>query len=287
MSRSKSFSLDALPDIKRFIPGQMAQTSCILVLGRRFSGKSVLIKDLMYRMKDRINKGIIFSGTEHANPFYGTCFPDIYIHKKYDGDLLERIVQKQSKVASMQLKESKSKVATARSTLFVLMDDCLADSNWKSDDSMKEIFFNGRHYHFLFLMASQYPMAVPASFRNNADYTFIYSDKDIKNRKRLYENYCGMVPTFELFNELMDQVCQDFRCLVIDNRKRDHNDWTDVVSWYKAEEREDFRFGSEEFWKYHEKYIRDSNDDDEQADYLKCVVNKYGTNNIQRIRLVD
>lgn len=275
-------------EIKRFRPENMAQASVVLVLGKRFSGKSYLIKDLMYRFKDRVDKGIIFSGTEHANPFYSTVFPDMFIHKKYDNELLARIIFKQSKVAKTQLKETHSKSATPRSTLFVLMDDCLADSGWKSDDTMKEIFFNGRHYHFLFFLASQYPMAVPPAFRSNADYTFIYSDKDIKNRRRLYENYCGVVPTFDEFAMLMDEICQDYRCLVVDNRKKDHADWRDVIYWYKADERGEFRFGSEAFWRYHEKYVMDSDDENDESAYWKSVVNKYGNNkSVQKIRMVE
>ncbi len=248
----------------------------------------MLIKDLMFRLKDSVDKGLIFSGTEHASPFYGRIFPDIYIHKKYDNNKLERILVKQSKIASQQLKETNSKEATPRSTLFVLMDDCLADAGWKNDETMKEIFFNGRHYHFLFVLASQYPMAIPSAFRNNADYTFIYSDKDVKNRRRLYDNYCGMVPSFEVFTMLMDSVCNNYRCIVIDNRKRDHADWRDVVSWYKAEEHDDFRFGSKAFWSFHERNIKDSDDENEETDYMKSVANKYGDKSTTyKIRMIE
>ena len=281
---SKRFSCD---EIKRFRPEEMAQASVILVLGKRFSGKSVLIKDLMYRFREKVDKGIIFSGTNDATAFYSSVFPDIYVHKKYDPERLERIILKQIKKTKEQLKRTNSKDATPESTLFCLMDDVLADSGWKNDESMKDIFFNGRHYHFMFVLASQYPMAVPSDFRNNCDYTFIYSDKDIKNRKRLHENYCGMIP-FESFNILMDEVCQNFRCLVIDNRKRDLADWRDVVSWYKADQREEFRFGSEAFWSYHEKYMMDSEDEQDNSRYWKGVVNKYGNEKVvQKIRMID
>lgn len=287
-SRKRSQIDRRMPDIKRFRPEVMAQASVVLVLGKRFSGKSVLIKDMMYRFRDRVDKGIIFSGTEHAAPFYSRVFPDMYIHKKYDPERLERIIDKQSRVTKNQLLKTQSHAATPQSTVFVLMDDVLADNGWRNDETMKEIFFNGRHFHFLFFLASQYPMAIPAPFRTNADYTFIYSDKEKKNRKKIYENYCGMVPSLEEFEMLMDQVCQNYTCLVVDNRKKDHTHWTDSVFWYKAEERDDFRFGSEGFWRYHEKYIKDLDDENDTSAYWKGVVNRYGDNNVmQRIRLID
>ena len=224
-------------------------------------------------------KGLIFSGTEHANPFYGKFFPDIYIYKSYNSDLVGAVIEKQSKRTKIHNMQTDGAPGTPETMMLMLMDDCLSDQkHWISDPNLADIFFNGRHYHIGFFLTTQYPMSVPSKFRNNSDYTFIYSDKDVKNRMRIHENYCGMIPR-EDFKILMDQVCTDFRCLVIDNRKKDHADWREVVKWYKAEDHGQFRFGSKSFWNYAEAYQKGDSDDDKDAQdisYIEKVAARYG-----------
>ena len=42
--------------------------------------------------------------------------------------------------------------------------------------------------------------------RTNIDYVFILREPYITNRKRIYENYAGMFPTFESFVKLWTNV---------------------------------------------------------------------------------
>ena len=63
----------------------------------------------------------------------------------------------------------------------------------------------------------QYPLGIPPTLRTNIDYVFILREPYIANRKRIYENYAGMFPTFESFCQIMDQCTENFECLVIDN----------------------------------------------------------------------
>jgi hypothetical protein len=46
---------------------------------------------------------------------------------------------------------------------------------------------------------------------------FILREPNISNRKRLYEQYAGIFPSFEIFCQVMDQCTENFECLVIDN----------------------------------------------------------------------
>ena len=60
-------------------------------------------------------------------------------------------------------------------------------------------------------------MGIPPNLRTNIDYVFILREPYIANRKRIYENYAGMFPTFESFCQVMDQCTENYECLVIDN----------------------------------------------------------------------
>jgi hypothetical protein len=107
----------------------------------------------------------------------------------------------------------------------------------------------------------QYPLGVPPVLRSNIDYVFILRDTIIGNRKRIYDNYAGMFPTFEAFCSVMDQCTDNFECLVIKNNSQSNN-LLDQVFWYKATSHNEFRLGSREFWEMSKKMGSDDEDDD-------------------------
>lgn len=131
---------------------------------------------------------------------------------------------------------------------FLILDDCLYDDKWTRNTLMRNIFFNGRHMQLLVLITSQYPLGMPPTLRTNIDYTFILQENNLSNRKKLYENYAGMFPTFEMFCQVMDQCTENFQCLVINNNSLS-NKLVDQVFWYKADlSKTNYRIGADIFW---------------------------------------
>ena len=108
----------------------------------------------------------------------------------------------------------------------------------------------------------QYPLGVPPNLRTNIDYVFILREQYRSNRERIWQNYAGMFPTFEAFNQVMDQCTENFECLVIDNNSKS-NKLTDQIFWYKAQPRSNFKLGSKEFWEMSKEL--NSDDEDEPA----------------------
>ena len=236
----------------------------IVLIGRRDTGKSFLVRDLLYYHQD-IPIGTVISGTEEGNGFYGKMVPKLFIHNEYNTAIIENILKRQRGV----LKQVKKEIETfRRSTIdprtFVILDDCLYDNTWARDKMMRLLFMNGRHWKVMLLITMQYPLGIPPTLRTNIDYVFILREPYIANRKRIYENYAGMFPTFESFCQVMDQCTENFECLVINNNSKS-NKLQDQVFWYKADEHNDFRLGSKEFWEL-SKQINDDEDDGEQYD---------------------
>jgi len=112
----------------------------------------------------------------------------------------------------------------------------------------------------MLLITMQYPLGIPPTLRTNIDYVFILRE----NRKRIYDNYAGMFPTFESFCQVMDQCTENYECLVINNNAKS-NRLQDQVFWYKADAHNDFRLGSKEFWDL-SKQINDDDEDGQQYD---------------------
>ena len=148
-------------------------------------------------------------------------------------------------------------------TLCLILDDCLYDNGWARDKMMRLLFMNGRHWKIMLIITMQYPLGIPPTLRTNIDYVFILREPYIANRKRIYENYAGMFPTFESFCQVMDQCTENFECLVINNNVKS-NKLQDQIFWYKAESRKDFKLGSREFWEMSKNL--GSDDEDEPYD---------------------
>lgn len=243
----------------------------VVLIGRRDTGKSFLVRDLLYYHQD-IPIGTVISGTEEGNGFYGKLVPKLFIHNEYNTAIIENILKRQRQVLKQIKKEMEQfKRSTIDPRTFVILDDCLYDNTWSRDKLMRLLFMNGRHWKVMLVITMQYPLGIPPTLRTNIDYVFILRENYIANRKRIYENYAGMFPTFESFCQVMDQCTENYECLVINNNSKS-NKLHDQVFWYKADSHGDFRLGSKEFWEL----SKGLKDDDEEEQYDPNSVKKRG-----------
>ena len=234
----------------------------VVLIGRRDTGKSFLVRDLLYYHQD-IPIGTVISGTEAGNGFYSTHVPKLFIHEEYNTAIVENILKRQKTV----LKQSKKEIEYYKKTTidpraFVILDDCLYDAGWTKDKMMRLLFMNGRHWKIMLIITMQYPLGIPPNLRTNIDYVFILREPYLTNRKRIWENYAGMFPDFPSFCQVMDQCTENYECLVINNNAKT-NKLQEQIFWYKAETHGDFKLGSKEFWEI----SRDLNSDDEEEMY--------------------
>jgi len=240
-----------------------AEGPVTVFIGRRGVGKSFLVRDLLYYHQD-IPIGTVVAGTEEGNGFYGKLVPKLFIHNEYNTAIIENILKRQRQVMKQVKKEMEAyKRSNIDPRAFVILDDCLYDATWTRDKMMRLIFMNGRHWKLMLIITMQYPLGIPPTMRTNIDFVFILREPYIANRKRIYENYAGMFPTFESFCQVMDQCTENYECLVINNNAKS-NKLQDQVFWYKADNHGDFKLGSKEFWELSKNI--GSDDEDEQYD---------------------
>jgi len=243
----------------------------VVLIGKRDTGKSFLVRDLLYYQQE-IPIGTVISGTEEGNGFYAKMVPKLFVHNEYNTAIIENILKRQRTVLKQIKKEMETyKRSTIDPRAFVILDDCLYDATWTRDKMMRLLFMNGRHWKVMLVITMQYPLGIPPTLRTNIDYVFILRENYIANRKRIYENYAGMFPTFESFCQVMDQCTENYECLVINNNSKS-NKLHDQVFWYKADNHGDFRLGSKEFWEL----SKGMNDDDDDEKYDPANAKKRG-----------
>ena len=247
----------------------------IVLIGRRDTGKSFLVKDLMYYHQD-IPIGTVISGTEAGNGFFGEHVPKLFIHDAYNTAIIENILKRQKAVLKQMKKEIESyKRSNIDPRTFVVLDDCLFDNKWTKDVMMRLLFMNGRHWKIMLVITMQYPLGIPPNLRTNIDYVFILREPYLSNRKRIWDNYASMFPTLESFCAVMDNTTENFECLVINNNAKS-NKLTDQIFWYKAENHPPFKLGSKEFWEISKNM--GSDDEDEAYDPSKNKKTSKGAN---------
>jgi hypothetical protein len=224
-----------------------AKGPVIVLIGRRDTGKSFLVRDLLYHQRD-IPIGTVISGTESANQFYSSHVPPVLIHGKFDTNIIQNVIDRQKSVMKqVQTQVQLYKKCSIDPRTFVILDDCLYDNSWAKNELMRALFMNGRHFKVMLIITMQYPLGIPPNLRTNIDYVFILREPYIANRKRIYENYAGMFPTFESFCQVMDQCTENFECLVICNNSQS-NLLNNQVAWYKANSTPNFRLCAPALW---------------------------------------
>lgn len=132
------------------------------------------------------------------------------------------------------------------------------------------------------IVTMQFPLGIPPTLRTNVDYVFILREPYINNRKRIYENYCGMFPTFESFCQVLDNTTENYECLVIDNNVKS-NKLQDMVYWYKASDHNDFKLGSKEFWEL----SKDIHSDDEDEQYVPSKIKRRGGGHTIHVKKIN
>lgn len=242
----KKFNIETIRDRAEI---DSRKSPMIVVIGKKDTGKSFLVKDILYNTQACFPVGTVISGTEVANEFFQHMVPSKLIHDKYKPDIVMNTIKRQLAVKTHrnQDKHKGGGDSSVDPRAFLILDDCLYDATWIREESTRYVFMNGRHIDLMTIITMQYPLGITPNLRTNVDFIFILRETMINNRKRIYDNYAGMFPTFEMFCQFMDQCTENFECLVICNGVQS-NKLEDQVFWYKAAEHPAFKMCDDSLW---------------------------------------
>lgn len=257
--------------IRKFNIKDMAINSKVAIIGKPATGKSTLIKDLLYQHRKKFTGGIIMSGTEDSTGFYSGLLPDLFIYGGYNQDAMNRLKLRQQKLIRKNGKEHPENWSV------LVNDDCMDNKDWIKHETTKWLFKNGRHFDIFFLLAMQFSLDIPPELRTCIDYVFILRQSILKDRRRVYENYAGIFPNFQMFCDVLDNLTEDFHCMVIKNRVTSSR-IEDCVFWYRAAVHDKpFKVGTPSLWKYHYDNYNDKYQEEEEREAMKRQMQKkYG-----------
>lgn len=248
-------------NLRKFSMKSIPQDAVCVFIGRRRTGKSTLVRDLLFHHQD-LPMGCVISGTEESNGFFKKMVPGMFIHGEYNPVILANFVKRQKLVMQKIQRDLDIGIkSNIDPRAFLILDDCMYDDSWTHDKNIRYLFMNGRWLKVFFIITMQFPLGIQPALRTNVDYVFILREPYMNNRRRLFENYGSAFPSFEFFCQIMDQCTQNYECIVINNNTQS-NKIEDTIFWYKAEVHGEFKLGAPELWRQSEMFFRTKEEED-------------------------
>lgn len=239
--------------LKRFNPAEsLRKPFTMLVIGKRNSGKSSLIRDFLYHLHQlNYPRVVVFSGTEESNQFFSSIIPQAYIHCGLNQEILQGLVDAQRKVMN-SVREAEAKLhkpLDIDTRLVIVLDDVSYSRTACRTELMNMLFLNSRHFNISIMLSLQYLISLSPEGRANADFVLVLKDSVPRSRIRTWECFGAMFPNRKDFFTVLDQTTQNYEALVINNVVASLQP-EDCLCWYKADVHlPDFRFGSRRFLK--------------------------------------
>ena len=231
--------------LSKFNPDEMKQHRTILLIGKRGTGKSVLLEDLLYHLRNKLDFGLAFSPTRDSLDMFEKHMPSSWLHDQFNGAKIDQL-------CSMQRNSPKEK----KRNLLLVLDDMMADKRVLKSVGIRDIFFNGRHEYITYISSQQYCLDMPPDLRSNIDYVFCLKDNILANKQRLWKYFFGMFNKIEDFCTVMDAVTANYGVMCLDNTVGS-NEICDQLSWYRAApDLPDFKIGKPIFWKMHHATVK-------------------------------
>lgn len=193
--------------VRRFSPTSIKKNRVILITGKRGTGKTTLLKYLMYTISDRFDIAVGIGGSHASVEMLESFIPKALIYTTPDAEIVERMVEK----AKILTEHGK------RREILLILDDCTFRKDLFKKPVFREIFMNGRNFGLTFVISAQYIMDLHTDLRSQIDYVFTFREQIRANRKRLHEYFYGMVDDFHDFERILHTFTCDYECLVMDN----------------------------------------------------------------------
>lgn len=253
----------------------------IVVIGKRATGKSTLIKALM-KVMGEIPMFIIMSGTEEGNGYYKEFVHPLCVHGDYKPEVVSSIINQQKTKLKKCIKANINPNERPDLGVGLLLDDFGYDKKIMNQKDIRLLFMNGRHWKICFIVSLQYMMGLPPDLRTNIDFVFCLRENISANQKKLYDNFFGCFKKFSHFQETFNACTNNYECLVLDNTSKSTK-IEDCVFYYKADVNLNYKIGSKQLWSILDKKYNANFDEDNNEEEQK----KYNTVSIRKAPMIN
>ena len=101
----------------------------IVIYGSRGSGKSVICKDIMYRLKNEIPCAIVFNSSESSNGCFSTLVSKPFLYDHIELKILEDVWKRQESITEIYKKVNNIEMLT-KIILKLKLDNIIYKESW-------------------------------------------------------------------------------------------------------------------------------------------------------------
>jgi hypothetical protein len=235
--------------VSLFHPDEIKKNFLMVIIGKRRSGKTVLLRDLMYRHRHRFDYIVALTNTDASKEAFQQYIPKSCI----------KPVHVQHVIETVEMARTLRERGTPREIL-IIMDDCLGgEKKIFYNKIFDDIAYNGRNFNISLVISLQYCMEMPTNLRSQIDYCFAFQETNRANKKRLFEYFFGVFDDLKSFDKTLCQCTVNYEALILDTTVNTGN-LSDQIFYYRASMNiPPFRLGRSIYWTLDDKYRRRNN----------------------------
>lgn len=227
----------------------------ILICAKRGSGKTFLLRDLLYPFRNEFKKVYLFAGTAHLqhsiddDPFF--FVPKDNIFKNFDENALLKIIEDNQKVRLEN--NQRPKREKKNNKVLIILDDLINDPAVTNSKGLKDLATKGRHSDISFILISQVLTSrggFHTAIRTNIDCYISFMTYDKSTKELVSQCYLSLIDT-KLGECLLNTVpaIEPYTALVVVIRHADKDKhvlkYEDFVYKYKAKEVRNYIIGED------------------------------------------
>ena len=199
-----------------------------IFVGKRNSGKSILMKYMIKRNMTSFRKIYLVSPSKKINCFYRDIVKKECIYDEYNEKWMELLISSMTKKNEGLTQKDKK-----FSNILLVLDDLASDANFHNSKSLQILCARGRHLGITLYISLQHLNSCPPLVRSNTDYVFC-GKLSRTSLELLIENYMsGEVDRKEFIN-IYNKSTVNYNFLIIYNNATINNDLNLIYSSIKV-----------------------------------------------------
>lgn len=205
-----------------------------IMYGKRRSGKSLMLKDILSKIHTWFKEAYVFSETIDLQPDLFDYIPSNNRYNSFDQDKLQEIWNTQEKYMKHALISEKDKSKLNR--VLVIFDDVIQDPHIRSSQIFNRLYTAGRHNNFCVICLSQEVGGlggINKVSRRNSDLIFCFYMESEYDRNLIAEQFLAGQSKKIGKQLIVDITTPAYQCMVFDCTSTKH-EYTDFVYTYTA-----------------------------------------------------
>jgi hypothetical protein len=219
-----------------------------IICSKRRAGKSILLRDILSKIKNNYDRSYVFSNTAHLQPDLFDYIPEANNFYGLQTDILDKIYAKQEDYILKEIKKGKDKKKLKH--ILLIFDDIISDRRIRTSQTFDKLFIESRHINICVILLTQYLSSKHGPnvlARRNVDFFFSFYPSSEGDKDLLVKEYLSVKSVKEGKKLLGDITLDHYNAVCIANYKvaREYEDY--VYRYQAAMELRKFYIGEEDY----------------------------------------